>query len=115
MQDQPQNLRGLKAAVGIMGVLIIIGTTVVVGTIIHRLYASFAAPSTPQAAVGGSAVPGEIPAGAAAQLAPGERISGIASAGADVAVWVSGPKGDRLLLLNPVTGQARAVLASPSD
>ena len=105
----------MKAAVGIMGVLIIIGTTVVVGTVIHRLYASFATPSTPQtmASAPVSAVPVEMPAGVVAQLAPGERISGIAPAGAELAVWLSGPKGDRLLLLNPVTGQARVVLASP--
>ena len=100
-----------------MGVLIIIGSTVVVGTIIHRLYARFSAPSTPQVAAVAPA-PGSVPAALppaamAAQLAPGEHISGIASAGAQLAVWISGPKGDRLLLLNPVTGQARAVLSSP--
>ena len=116
MQDQPQNLRGLKAVVGIMAVLIIIGTTVVVGTVIHRLYARFAASSTPQAMASvpvPNAVPAGMPAGVAARLAPGEHISGIATAGAALAVWVSGPKGDRLLLLNPLTGQARVVLASP--
>jgi hypothetical protein len=116
MQDQPQNLRGLKALVGFMGVLIIIGSTVVVGTIIHRLYARFSAPSTAPAATAVS-VPGNVsaavPPGVAAELAPGEHISGIASAGAELAVWISGPKGDRLLLLNPATGQARAVLATP--
>ncbi|MGE4483378.1 hypothetical protein [Acidocella sp.] len=112
MQDQPQNLRGLKAIVGIMGVLIIIGTTVVIGTIIHRLYARFnAAPTPPQMAV--VPAPGNVPAAAAASLAPGEHIAGIASAGEDLAVWVSGPKGDRLLLLNPQTGVVRTVLASP--
>ncbi len=105
-----------------MGVLIIIGSTVVVGTIIHRLYARFSAPSTAPAAAAVPA-PGSVPAtlppsalpsaAMAAQLAPGEHISGIASAGAELAVWISGPKGDRLLLLNPVTGQARAVLSSP--
>ncbi len=102
-----------------MGVLIIIGTTVVVGTIIHRLYARFAAPSTaPAPAVAGVPAPGAIsaaavPPEATAQLAPGEHISGIAPAGAELAVWVSGAKGDRLLLLDPVTGQARIVLSSP--
>ena len=100
-----------------MGVLIIVGTTVVFGTIIHRLYVKFAAPSTPLPLASVpppiGAVPATLPASALAQLAPGEHISGIAAAGSDLAVWVSGPNGDRLLLLNPVTGQVRAVLASP--
>ncbi len=95
-----------------MGVLIIIGTTVVVGTIIHRIYASFAAPSTPQP-MALAPLPGAVPAGALAQLAPGEHIAGIASAGAELAVWLNGPNGDRLLLLNPATGQARTLLATP--
>ena len=112
MQDQPQNLRGLKALVGVLGVLIVIGTAVVVGTIIHRLYARFAAPSNPVPAVaaadgaGGVATPGAPTGGTAAMagLAPGEQIQGIASAGPDVAVWVSGPKGERVLLLDPASG-----------
>src|SRR5579871_2931270 len=101
MQDQPQDLRGLKAAVGGMGVLIIIGTIVVVGTIIHRLYARESAPPPMAAPL---SVPA-APTAAMAQLQPGEHISGIAGAGAAVAVWVSGPAGDRLLLLDPASGQ----------
>jgi len=100
-----------------MGVLIVIGVTVVVGTIAHRLYAQFAAPSNPPAAVMAPVV--GVPAVAPA-LAPvlvggmlaGEHIAGIAAAGADVAVWVSGPKGERLLLLDPVSGAVRVALQS---
>ncbi|GBQ34995.1 hypothetical protein AA11237_0874 [Acidocella aminolytica 101 = DSM 11237] len=108
----------MKVLVGVLGVLIIVGTTVVVGTVIHRLYASFNAPPTPPheaAAPAPGAVPPALPPAsvAAAKLAPGEHISGIASAGGDVAIWVSGPTGDRLLLLNPATGQTRVALASP--
>jgi hypothetical protein len=114
MTDQPQNLRGLKAAVGIMGVLIVIGTAVVIGTIIHRIYARVSAP--PPMAAAPLSVPAApaLPAGAfpaaAPQLAPGEHIAGIAPAGAEVAVWVSGPAGDRLLLVNPASGAVRVVL-----
>jgi hypothetical protein len=54
-------------------------------------------------------VPAVVSAARAA-LAPGEHIAGIATAGADVAVWVNGQNGDRLLLLNPVTGQVSVVL-----
>jgi len=97
MQDQPRvDLRMLKAVVGILGVLIILGLALVIGTVIHRLYARTQPPSIPMAA----------PAG----LAPGEHVAGIASAGPDVAIWVSGPAGDRVLLLDPATGRASVLL-----
>jgi len=110
MQGQPQNLRGLKALVGIMGVLIVIGTTVVIGTVIHRLYARFTAPPMPVAPLAAPMAPvaGNVPVAAA--LAPGEHIAGIAGAGPDVAVWVSSPKGDRVLLLDPASGTVRVGL-----
>jgi Family of unknown function (DUF6476) len=105
MRDQPQgDLRGLKALVGIMGVLIVLGTALVIGVVIHRLYARNPAPSNSVAAF----VP--LPGAGKVQLAPGEKIAGIAGAGGAVAVWVSGPAGDRLLLLDPASGQAREVL-----
>jgi hypothetical protein len=112
MTDQPQNLRGLKAAVGIMGVLIVIGTTVVVGTIIHRLYARISPPPPMAAPLAVPAAPGLPMASAAASLLPGEHIAGIAAAGADVAIWVAGPQGERVLLLDPVSGQMRLALQS---
>jgi hypothetical protein len=120
MTDQPQNLRGLKALVGIMGVLIIIGTAVVIGTIIHRLYDRNSAPSpmaaAPLAAPMAPATLFTPPAGGpAVRLQQGEHISGIAAAGADVAVWVNGPAGDRLLLLNPATGQVSVALQGAAD
>ncbi len=91
-----------------MGVLIVIGTAVVVGTIIHRLYdRNSAPPSMPAAALGTQVAP---IAATAATLQPGEHIAGIAAAGADVAVWVNSPAGARLLLLDPATGQIRVGL-----
>jgi hypothetical protein len=101
-----------------MGVLIVIGTTVVVGTIIHRLYARVSAPppmqAVPLTAPPAPMAPVAAVAGAAAELAPGEHISGIAAAGPDVAVWVSGPNGDRLLLVDPAGGTVRVGLQSES-
>jgi amino acid transporter len=106
MQNQPQgDLRALKALVGILGVLIVLGTVLVVGVIIHRLYARNPAPSMPKTMVPSPAI--------RATLAPGEHIAGIAAAGADVAVWVNGPGGDRLLLLDPATGQMQEALRAP--
>lgn len=118
-------MRGLKLLVGGMGVLIIIGSTVVVGTVIHRLYARFSGPSTPPPASAAAPPPGNVgmalpsnavaqaPAVAVSGLEPGEHISGIAAAGPDVAVWINGPKGDRLLLLDPLTGKTRTALGTP--
>ncbi len=93
-----QSLAGLKALVGILGVLIILGTALVIGVVIQRIYAHPPAPSMPAAT------------SAAAALGTGESIKAISNAGADVAVWVSGPKGDRLLMIDPASGQARVVL-----
>jgi Family of unknown function (DUF6476) len=108
MRDQPQgDLRGLKALVGILGVLIVIGTAVVIGTVIHRLYARSDAPSMAPLAV--PAAPA-LPTGLAPTLAPGEHIAGIAASGGRIAVWVSGPHGDRLLLIDPVSGQTSELL-----
>jgi hypothetical protein len=98
----------LKALVGILGVLIVIGTAVVIGTVIHRLYARSDAPSMAPLAV--PAAPA-LPAGVVApSLAPGEHIAGIAAAGGRIAVWVSGPHGDRLLLIDPASGQTSVLL-----
>ena len=103
MQGQPQgNLRALKALVGFLAVLIILGTAVVVGTVIHRLYANHAAPSI-------RAAPPVLSA-TAAQLLPGERIEGIAGVGGEIALWVSGPQGERVLLLDPVSGRLSVAL-----
>ena len=115
MRDQPQSdLRGLKALVGILGVLIVVGTAVVIGTVIHRLYARNETPSMAPLATPAPATlpaPPALPAGlTSTTLAPGEHISGLAAAGGRIAVWVSGPQGDRLLLIDPVSGRSRVVL-----
>jgi hypothetical protein len=118
MQDQPrQDLRALKALVGGMGVLIVLGTALVIGVVIHRLYARNPAPSNiavatvpvPEGAMGATRL---APGNVAASLAAGEKIMGITGAGGDVAVWVSGPAGDRLLLIDPQSGQTRVVLST---
>lgn len=103
MSDQPrQDLRGLKALVGVLGVLIILGTALVIGVVIHRLYARTPAPA--------SMVPVSAGAMNAKTLTPGEKIIGIAGAGGDLAVWVSGPQGDHVLLIDPATGKVSNAL-----
>ena len=64
MQDQPrQDLRALKALVGVMGVLIVLGTALVIGVVIHRLYARNGVASN--VAVATVPVPSAVPDGAA--------------------------------------------------
>jgi len=80
--------------VGILGVLIVLGTALVIGVVIQRIYARPAAPSM-------SAAPA------------GERIAGIAAAGGYVAVWETGPDGDRVLSVDLATGAVKTVLQLP--
>jgi hypothetical protein len=99
--EPPRDLRALKALVGFMGVLIVLGTALVIGVIIHRIYASAPAPS----------ITGNAPAAMTPAVLPaGAHIAGIAAAGDDVAIWTTGAAGDRLLLLNPRTGQLSLAL-----
>jgi hypothetical protein len=82
----------LKALVGILGVLIVLGTALVIGVVIQRIYARPAAPSMSAAATG-------------------ERIAGIAAGGGYVAVWETGPDGDRVLSVDLATGAVKTVVA----
>lgn len=116
MSGQPQNLRGLKALVGIMAVLIIVGTTVVVGTVIHRLYARFNSPPTPLTSAA-PPLPSTTPPLSAIAAPPialpeGEHIVEIAAAGSELAVLVSTPLGEKVLILNPFSGKIRTALSS---
>ncbi len=90
---------------GILGVLIVLCTALVIGVIIHRIYAKQPAPSMAAAtapAMGpGAAV--ALPA-MANRLPAGDYIKSIAAAGADLAIWVGGTDGDKVLLFNPATG-----------
>jgi hypothetical protein len=121
------DLRALKALVAVLGVLIVLGTALVVGVVIHRIYARTAEPSNvagpaePSTYLGpaepsnvsGPAAVSAMGAVAPAVLGKGEHVAGMAAAGADVAVWVSGPAGDRVLLLDPRTGAVTVALTAP--
>jgi hypothetical protein len=119
---QPQaDLRGLKVLVAGMGVLIVLGTALVIGVVVHRMAPAGASdvprghgpPAVADSGRGGvnaSLPAGHEPAGSGETLPVGERIKSISPAGPDVAVWVSGANSDRILLLDPLTGQVRAAL-----
>ena len=74
----------------VMGVLIVAGTVGLIAVIVQRM--SVATPSA-QRIEGGLGQPA------------GTRIRGLAGAGDRVAVWVEGPQGERVLLLDPRSGR----------
>ncbi|AOX17482.1 hypothetical protein [Kozakia baliensis] len=99
----PPVSRGLMAVVIGMGVLIVIGTVVLLGVIVHRLSHPASHAATPLAsAVSNTSLP----------VSPGSRLVG-ATARADgtLAVILARPEGDRLVIWNPATGQIGARLS----
>ncbi len=99
-QARGADLRGLKALVAGLGLLVVLGTGLVIGIIIKRIYANPASASTATA----PPIPADTPAGAPFTLPPGTKITGIAVADGLIAIAVSGPSGDQLWLVNPQTG-----------
>ena len=84
------NLRLLKAVTIGMAMLIVIGTTVVIVTIAHRMATPRARPS--------SLVALHL------DEPPGTRIAGIAGAGDRLAVQLAGGGADRVVLVDPDSG-----------
>ncbi len=84
----------------VLGALIVLGTAVVIGVVIKRIYDR---PATASMAV-------VVPAGA---LPAGDHIAGVAGAGGVFAVWVTGSGGDRVYLLDPQTGALRLAVGPP--
>jgi hypothetical protein len=91
------NLRGLKIAVVVMGVLIIAATAVLVAAVVHRAMAPQQAAFAPALPDSGSSVTLDEPAGT--------RIAGVTQAGAGLAVLLQGGGPDRVVLLDPSTGR----------
>lgn len=80
----------LTAATIGMGVLILLGTTVLVVTIVHRA----GAPAAPAAAFARTL-----------DQPPGTAIVGIAGAGGRIAIALHGGGPDRVVLVDPTTGR----------
>lgn len=107
-------MRGLKALVAGLGLLVVLGTALVIGVIIKRLYASPAPPSI--AGAPPADTQGVIPVTAVSPpltLPAGSKITGIAAAGGVFAVTVSGPAGDQVWEMNPHTGARFLALSAP--
>ncbi len=106
-------MRGLKALVAGLGLLVVLGTALVIGVVIKRIYASPAPPSTARAVPVPGAAAGLATLNAPVPLPPGSKITGIASAGGAFAVTVSGPAGDQVWIVNPHTGARFLALSAP--
>ncbi len=94
-------MRALKAATVAMGVLILVGTAVLIGAMVKR--ATLPAPT--QAASGH--VPSVVSIGAMLHEPPGSRITGLAATGDVLAVSMQGGGPDRVVLIDPHTGEVR--------
>ena len=103
--DQTQSYRGLKALLIGMGVLIIIGTAVVVGVIIHRTYVA-STRSRPVSPIAGPVpAPPSVPAfHIMIPVPPGSSIKTLVAIDHRLAVQLATPNGDRIILINPRTG-----------
>ncbi|MCK8787497.1 DUF6476 family protein [Roseomonas sp. NAR14] len=82
------SLRALKWLVGVMGVLIVVGTVALVAVIVQRL--------------GSARLPvAEGMAPLSLRQPEGTRIAGMAASGERLAIWVVRPDGERVLLVDP--------------
>jgi Family of unknown function (DUF6476) len=94
-------MRGLKALVGVMSVLIVVGVTVIAVTLINRMSSAL---NRPGAAVAQAVVMDE-PAGTA--------IVGIAAVGDRLAVQLRGGGADRVVFVDPHGGAVVGRISLP--
>lgn len=102
------NLRGLKALVIGLGLLVVLGTALVIGVVVKRFMES-TAPNTPIPTATHALAP--TPRGASAPIfhttlpaGAGARIGGVAPADGSIAIWVRDAAGGKIILINPHTG-----------
>jgi len=100
----------LKALVGGLGLLVVLGTALVIGVIIKRIYANPAVPSTASAMPVQGSIP---PLTDTLELPAGAKIVGIAAADGVFAVAVSSPKGEQVWIMNPQTGARFVTMSAP--
>ncbi len=93
-------MRALRAATVVMGVLILAGTAVLIATIVKRATA-------PAPLASGAFVPAAAPLGAVLHEPVGTRITGLAATGDLLALSLQGSGGDRVVLIDPRTGEVR--------
>lgn len=105
-----QSLRGLKTLVIVLGILVVLGTALVIGVVVKRMMVSTGGPAEQtvgQAASrpSGFEAPGEKPFATKLPGATGSHIAGITGAGGMVAIWVADDAGGRVIFVNPRDGR----------
>ncbi len=109
------DVRGLKALVIGLGVLIVLGTALVIGVVIKRIVESTHTPiqaASPTPPIP-SAVPGDAPFTTVLPGAAGAKIAGVTASGGIVAVWLRDDKGGRIDFIDPHSGALLGSAAAP--
>lgn len=100
-------MKALKFVTALMGVLIVLGTTVLIVTVVHRIGGQRASGPAAAPVAAGPAFAATLPGGA------GAHIAGIAAVDGRLAVWLAGGTGEggRVVLVDPATGKVVGTLA----
>lgn len=98
-----------------LGVLIVLGTALVIGVVVKRIVESThtpvgAASTTPPRP---SAVPGDAPFNTILPGGAGAKIAGVTAADGIVAVWLRDDKGGRIDFIDPRSGALVGSAAAP--
>jgi hypothetical protein len=97
-------MRVLKTATVVMGVLILAGTAVLIATIARRATAPVPMPAA-------GFVPSAASVAATLHEPPGTQITGVAAGGDALAISLRGGGPDRIVLIDPRTGEVRGRVA----
>lgn len=106
------DLRGLKALVIGLGVLIVLGTALVIGVVVKRFMESTGTQAI-AARPGPATVPRQAPFTTTLPGTSGGRIAGVAAADGVIAIWVRDDKGGRIDFIDPHTGAVVGTAAPP--
>ncbi|MFC3125728.1 hypothetical protein ACFOD4_11680 [Pseudoroseomonas globiformis] len=94
-------MRGLKILVGVMGVLIVLGTVGLVVAIVQKMNEAATGPATPGTAESVARLTTDL----ALRQPPGTRIVQMAEIGGQLAIWVERADGPCILMVDLSGGQ----------
>lgn len=98
------NLRGLKIAVVVMGVLILLATAFIIATIVRRQMAPTAPAATP-ASMATPPAPAPVNSSVVLDEPAGTRIGAVVPVRDGFALLLQGGGPDRVVLIDPATGR----------
>lgn len=106
-----QSLRGLKALVIVLGILVVAGTALVIGVVIKRMMVSTGGPAQQTSATPVAATPSGQPFTAVLPGGAGNRVAGVAAANGMIAIWVANDAGGKVVFIDPRTGRIAGTAA----